>query len=441
MGWRIREASRADLGLMGSLLEASGAAVWSRAALRSALTARGARVRLAEDARGVAAGLLVARRVADQLEIDLVGVRPAHRRRGAGAALLRRLLAEEARSGAAGARLELRAANAPARSLYERLGFVVVGTRARYYPDGEDALLLSRALERDAAREGGLVVDGGQDGAQQIPIRDHARVLSNRSDGAGRVLELEVPGWPGARPGQFVMLGAGAESASVRRDPLLPRPMAVYRELDPASEPQGRAPRRIEVLYRVVGRGTTLLSEANVGDRVSIVGPLGNGFPLDPEGGPAILVGGGTGIASLYELARRLGALGREVRILLGARGEADLIGRSDFESLDLTLQCTTEDGSFGRRGLVTEPLEAWLAAPDRPESLYVCGPTPMMRAAADLAATHGVRCLVSLENPMACGFGVCLGCAAPLREGGYALVCRQGPVFEAEDVAWEGLA
>lgn len=275
-----------------------------------------------------------------------------------------------------------------------------------------------------------------------LPIRGHARVLANVAEGNGYKIRLAVAGWPGAIPGQFVMVGPGAAASIERRDPLLPRPMAVYRELGPIESGQA-GECEFELLYRVVGRGTTLLSEARPGDRVSLVGPLGEGFPLEDfgsGGGPALLVGGGTGIASLFELARALAQAGRRVVVLLGARGRDDLTGRGDFEALDVELAITTEDGSEGIRGLVTEPLEARLAEHGSAASVFAVGPTPMMRACADLATRYGAACLVSLENPMACGFGVCLGCAAPRAEGGFSLVCRDGPVFDAREIDWEGL-
>lgn len=267
--------------------------------------------------------------------------------------------------------------------------------------------------------------------------------MSNVVDGHGRKLRLRVDGWPGASPGQFVMVGAGAESTVPRRDPLLPRPMAVYRDFGVAEGPQGEAKRDVELLYRVVGRGTTLLSEADEGDTVSIVGPLGEGFPVEAGEGPALLAGGGTGIASLYELARALAATGRETVVLLGARSEPDLIGRADFAALaeeGVELVCATEDGSVGVEGFVTRPLGERLSQAGASATVYAVGPTPMMRACADLAEEVGAGCLVSLENPMACGFGVCLGCAAPRAEGGFSLVCKAGPVFDAREIAWEGL-
>jgi dihydroorotate dehydrogenase electron transfer subunit len=128
-----------------------------------------------------------------------------------------------------------------------------------------------------------------------------------------------------------------------------------------------------------------------------------------------------------------------EVSVLLGARSSDDLMGVEDFESLGVDLRLATEDGSAGERGLVTALLEAELAE-DGTARVYACGPTPMMRRCAEISAERGRPCVVSLENNMACGFGVCLGCAAPLSTGGYALVCRDGPMFAAEHVAWEGL-
>jgi dihydroorotate dehydrogenase electron transfer subunit len=256
--------------------------------------------------------------------------------------------------------------------------------------------------------------------------------VAGAEGGAGLHLALRVADWPGFEPGQFVMLSPGARGAIERTDPLLPRPMAVYRT---RALSQGT---QVEVLYQAVGRGTGLLAEAKPGDRVRIVGPLGRPFPAPM--GPAILVGGGTGIASIYELAVRAGQQRVSgLQVVLGARSGPGLLGLPDFQALDAPLHLTTEDGSVGERGRVTAPLQRVLESGEV-GAVYACGPTPMMARCAQLAAEYGVRCLVSLENNMACGFGVCLGCAAPRIGEGYALVCRDGPVFEADQVDWEGL-
>ena len=269
--------------------------------------------------------------------------------------------------------------------------------------------------------------------ADPAPIRTLATVVENRAEGgANRRLRLQVDAWRSFGPGQFVMLSPGPRTEVARSDPLLPRPMAVYRTAP------GDVGALVEILYKVCGRGTRLLADTLPGQHVGLVGPLGRSFELPAAGERALLVAGGTGIASVYELAARALAT-TEVSVLLGARTRDDLMGVEDFEALGVDLRLATEDGSAGERGLVTDLLEAQLAD-GGPARVYACGPTPMMRRCAEIAAERGRPCVVSLENNMACGFGVCLGCAAPLAAGGFALVCRDGPMFDAEQVAWEGL-
>jgi dihydroorotate dehydrogenase electron transfer subunit len=215
--------------------------------------------------------------------------------------------------------------------------------------------------------------------------------------------------------------------------------MAVFRERASSAEGAGaEAAADVDVLYKVEGRGTALLAEASAGELVRIVGPLGNPFPLPRAGDRSVVIGGGTGIASIFGLVAESPADARQT-VILGARAESDLMARPDFEALGVDLRFTTEDGSLGEKGLVTGPLERLLGEGDV-STVYCCGPTPMMRACAELSALAGVTCFVSLENNMACGFGVCLGCAAPRPAGDYALVCRDGPVFDAAEIQWDGL-
>ena len=147
-------------------------------------------------------------------------------------------------------------------------------------------------------------------------------------------------------------------------------------------------------------------------------------------------------MASLFGLAAAAAgsstASGARISVVLGARSAEDLMGREDFAALPVDLRIATEDGSAGERGLVTGPLEELLA--DGAAAVYCCGPTPMMRRCAEMASARGIRCIVSLENNMACGFGACLGCAAPRVQGDYALVCRDGPIFDAGEIDWDGL-
>jgi len=228
---------------------------------------------------------------------------------------------------------------------------------------------------------------------------------------------MEVPGWPGHRPGQFAMLSL--DPRAQRHDPLLPRPMAVYR-----GEHE-----RLEFRFKVVGRGTALLATLSEGTPIGVVGPLGNGF-REPEG-RAILVGGGTGIASLYELAARSTA---DVQVLLGGRTRGEILGLEDFQLLPVDLALTTEDGSLGEQGRVTDLLK-----PSPGDEIYACGPKEMMKRAWELARGGGARCWVSLETHMACGFGICLGCAVKTTAG-FRYACTHGPVFDAADLDWDAL-
>lgn len=229
---------------------------------------------------------------------------------------------------------------------------------------------------------------------------------------------IALPGFPAHRPGQFAMLQL--DPGLERRDPLLPRPMAIYR----------RSGDVLEFRFKVVGRGTRALARAPRGAPIAVTGPLGNGFAL--SGGPCVLVGGGTGIASLYELAGRLPG---PVRVALGGRSRPDVLGLADFEALGVELQVATEDGSAGRRGLVTELLEL-----EADQTVLACGPHGMLARVQELARAAGARCFVSLESPMACGFGICLGCVVQARAG-LRYVCTHGPVFDASELEWEARA
>jgi dihydroorotate dehydrogenase electron transfer subunit len=229
-------------------------------------------------------------------------------------------------------------------------------------------------------------------------------------------LAFSVPDWPVHAPGQFVMLTL--DPTGLTLDPLLPRPMAIFRREDDV----------VEVRYRIVGRGTALLATLAPGDPIGVLGPLGRGFPM-PDG-PATLVGGGTGIASLYELA----AANPGARVLLGGRSASDVMALDAFRALPVELGITTEDGSLGHRGRVTERLE-----PRAGETLYACGPHGMLHAVHGIAQKAGAPCYVSLESPMACAVGICLGCAVATKDG-FRYVCTHGPVFDAAVLRWEHL-
>jgi dihydroorotate dehydrogenase electron transfer subunit len=266
-----------------------------------------------------------------------------------------------------------------------------------------------------------------------MPFDTAARILSHDALPADHfLLTFDAPRLArDARPGQFVML-----QAQPGRDPLLRRPMSVCRVI-------GRPTRKLQILYKVTGHGTRLLSRQPVGATLSMLGPLGRGFRLPRKGARdhprQVLVAGGVGIAIFPFVADALASLGHRPLLLFGARSERDLVGLDLFGRGRVEARFATEDGSRGTRGYVTSLIEPLLAAPGPKPSLYVCGPTPMLRAVGDQARKADVPCQLALESQMPCGIGVCLGCvvaaADPNAVPPYPRVCTEGPVFEAGSV------
>ncbi|HEY7467737.1 MAG TPA: dihydroorotate dehydrogenase electron transfer subunit [Dehalococcoidia bacterium] len=248
----------------------------------------------------------------------------------------------------------------------------------------------------------------------------------------------------GATPGQFVMLrcadlmAGGSESASavdLADDPLLPRAMSYHRVR------QGEDGAEFAILYDVVGRGTAWLARREPGDLVYAWGPLGKGYSLPRQGAGQnlLLVGGGIGIAPLLWLADEAAAKGHSVVLIDGAR-DARGVFPAELVPSEVEVVVTTQDGSEGRQGLVTDVLLDYYGWADQ---AYLCGPNPMFAAIADvLRAQEGsqrarrrkpVQAL--LESPMGCGIGICYGCAVFDRRGEPRLVCKDGPRFELRDV------
>jgi dihydroorotate dehydrogenase electron transfer subunit len=227
-----------------------------------------------------------------------------------------------------------------------------------------------------------------------------------------------------AQPGQFVMV-------RVREgvEPLLRRPFSIHRYDEKSSE--------FEILFRVVGTGTELLTRVRVGDRVDILAPLGRGF--GPGRATPLLVGGGIGVAPLLFLAERYLDEGLRPKLLLGGREDRDILCHDDFGCLAIPCALATEDGSLGETGLVTALLQREIESADEREALSVhaCGPIPMLAAVARLCAGFGVLCEVSLEAHMACGVGACLGCVVQDVDAENVRVCKEGPVFESTSLWW----
>ena len=228
--------------------------------------------------------------------------------------------------------------------------------------------------------------------------------------GAGEMAKAAVPG-------QFI---AVYPNDSAR---LLPRPISIC-ETDPEKE-------LLRIVYRVAGEGTKELSSCRAGDTLSIMGPLGNGFPLKDK--KALLIGGGIGIPPMLELAK---ALSCEKTAVLGYRDSQTFLAEEIGKYAGLAV--ATEDGSAGTKGTVLDAIKAQGLKAD---IIYACGPTPMLRALKEYAAKEGIECWISLEERMACGVGACLGCVCHSKDVDEhsnvrnKRVCKDGPVFLADEV------
>lgn len=228
-------------------------------------------------------------------------------------------------------------------------------------------------------------------------------------------------------PGQFfeVRVSEGTE-------PLLRRPFSCHRILKGA----------VEILYEVVGPSTEILARKKKDDTVDIIGPLGNGFDICK--GEAMIVAGGIGTAPLFGLAEKLK---KKPTVLIGARTKDHLLCEKEFKGLGCEVKVATDDGSKGHKGFVTDLLKGDLRNTQyaKRNTIYACGPHVMMKEAARIARSCGAPCQVSLEERMACGVGVCLGCPVKVRTmnderrtmNEYKMVCKDGPVFDAYGIMW----
>ena len=255
-----------------------------------------------------------------------------------------------------------------------------------------------------------------------LPKRRLATLPLLRRDSIGglyHVLTFDDPTGTVAVPGQFTMV-RGAEWGEA---PLLPRPMSYLTA--------GTTP---SVLIKVIGEGTLRMGRAEPGEPFTLLGPLGQPWRAPSPQRQVVLVAGGVGIAPLLFLARSIAASGAPKPIAVyGGRSAKDL--PLDDELAELSeLHITTEDGSRGTRGRVTDVLGELLGA-DR--EVFTCGPDRMMAKVAELCAARDVPCEASLETPMACGYGVCLGCPVPTTDQGYIYACTQGPCVDARRVDW----
>jgi dihydroorotate dehydrogenase electron transfer subunit len=207
-------------------------------------------------------------------------------------------------------------------------------------------------------------------------------------------------------------------------DVFLRRPLSVL-DVDYTS-------RSLSFYIKVIGKGTRRLGTYAPGEEISVIYPLGNAF-TKRENGHVLIVGGGSGIAPFILLARELRKMGTRVTFLFGARSRKDIVLTESFAEFGEVL-VTTEDGSLGEKGLVTQHS---IFSGDLPfDVIYTCGPDPMMKAVASIAKAKEIDCEVSLENMMACGFGACLCCVTETTTGNRC-VCTEGPVFSTKELVW----
>ncbi len=225
------------------------------------------------------------------------------------------------------------------------------------------------------------------------------------------------------KPGQFFMV-----RCSHSADPFLRRPMSVA-----DFEKDGS---RFGLIVQAVGRGTHLLSTLVPWDRVDVLGPFGTNFEAPEDAKSIWTVAGGSGVAPFLGLIESSKPGDIDYTVFLGAREAELLLFEERFSGCGADVVSATEDGSKGYHGLVTDPLTDKLNKGLKPDIIFTCGPSPMMRAVARIAAEREIRCFVSLENKMACGFGACVGCVALAHgENKYITVCSRGPVFDATEV------
>lgn len=266
---------------------------------------------------------------------------------------------------------------------------------------------------------------------QPVQVRA-ATVLANEPAGAYRRLALAAPVIAGrALPGQFLALAVGEEPTAN----LLRRAFSIH-AVDPAAG-------RVEIVVAAHGVGSTWVTRRRPGDTVDVIGPLGRPFPAAAAAGPCIVVGGGYGSAPLAWLAGELHAAGHEVHAVLGAADAARLFGVEGCGEVAASVSVTTDDGSAGRCGWVSDVLPDVLARSGA-RTVYACGPMAMLRAVTALAAEHGAVAWCTVEEAMACGIGVCMTCVLPVRgaDGVTRMVrsCVEGPSFDGADVRWDSV-
>ena len=229
-----------------------------------------------------------------------------------------------------------------------------------------------------------------------------------------------------ARPGNFIEI-----RVSDQVEPFLRRPISIYN--------MNKENGILEMIFQVKGKGTEILSKKEEGSNIDIIGPLGYGTFKYDEYSSLAIIGGGIGVFPLYELAKCAQKENKNVNTYLGFRSKEFVLLENEFNNISDTLIVTTDDGSYAEKGFAINYLEKDIEQ-GKIDSIYACGPLPMLRAVQKLAIEKDIPCQISLEERMACGLGVCLGCAVKKANSSaespeYLHVCKAGPVFNAKDV------
>lgn len=255
-----------------------------------------------------------------------------------------------------------------------------------------------------------------------MSIQEICRVAQNRRLGDGLYrLVLDAPQIAAAAQcGQFVHIACGEGN-------MLRRPISICLAGDGA----------LHIVFQVKGNGTEWLAERKEGDELDVLGPLGHGFDVKALGAKPVFLGGGIGVPPMLQTATCAKDAGASPRAILGFRNQGAVILEDEFRAVCETF-ITTDDGSYARHGFVTDVLKEQLSDAT---GVAACGPKPMLKAIAALAKQAGLPCQVSMEERMGCGIGACLVCACALKaengETRYGHVCKDGPVFDAEEVEW----
>ncbi len=229
-----------------------------------------------------------------------------------------------------------------------------------------------------------------------------------------------------AQAGQFVHLQVPNSPQLTLR-----RPFSIF-DADPETG-------RLSLIYKTVGAGTRAMAILPPGTRVNLLGPLGNGFPPAPDGHRILIVAGGYGCAATYLIARRSRLPGV---VMLGGRSAIDVLIQDEFKATGFDVRISTDDGSLGHRGLVTDLLEKALAETAPPPAIYACGPNAMLEAVGRMCLARGLDAALSMDQNMGCGVGACFTCVVKLKADNadgweYVRSCKDGPVFMASQIVW----